>query len=254
MKYYITAVVLCLLAMPVKAQSRTDLNVGFSFDSGVIPVENFSVSKKGADFLEVLESKFIDAQQQSGKAKMSEESAKRVEAFLKRYDSKVKEAAGNSEYQSKLAKFKKTPMPHKKLVLDTGYGTSTQAEEFHKLLVKLREKFWARIRVVRLIVPNSAFPKRYQGIYYDEHHSELLLREYYRYSTQCLYNTLDTDTCSYIASARAKNMVNIATISIEVEDMPVFYAAMDELSKILSKTVKKDSLRFLFTNSADLGI
>lgn len=255
MKYCISFAILCLLFSPLSAQNnKVDPMGKFSFSGGEFQIEDFSSSEKGVELLKILETKFLDSQYQSQNRDMTPESASRVAVFLKRYDAKVKAAAENSEYQRKLAKLKKAPMKYNKLELDSGYGTSTQVEEFHKHLVVLRNKYSERSKSLRLIVPNDAFPEKYQSIYYDEYHSEMLLREYYRYSSQCLYNTLDLNTCSYIASARADNMLNIAQASLEVEDMPVFYAAMDELSTILSETVKKNTLRFLFGNAVKLGI
>ena len=91
-------------------------------------------------------------------------------------------------------------------------------------------------------------------IYADEDYSSKTLRDYYRYANQCVYRSLDLDTCSYVVSSRADNMLSIAEAAVEEVDMPVFYGARDELLKSLKQRVKKASLKYIFSNAKPLGI
>ncbi len=254
MKYLLTFLAV-LFFVPLNAQ-----NIGFGRYSSAFLFDNYSFTPEDlmnpAASLQInalLKAKYAEIQNEQAERALKAANADKVKNFLIHYDSKVEAAAQNKSYQSKLTALKKKPMPYKKLEV-TAYGTIPQAEEFVKHLMALRNKLWDRTSRLKLVYPNADFPVRYRHIYFDEDYSSKTLRDYYRYANQCVYRSLDLDTCSYLVSSRADNMLSIAQAALEVEDMPVFYGAMDELLEILQQRVKKVSLKYIFSNAKPLGI
>ena len=252
---YILAVLMTSFLLPLNAQKiwRGGHISHFMFDSDIVLLEDFGNPADAARFNAYLNAMYIEKEREYAVSAVNEANVDKVNEFLRRYDAKIKAAAVNKNYQAKLLSLKKKPMPHKSLTV-TSYDTLPQAEDFVKHLMALRNKFWDRSGKLKLLRPNDSYPARYKGIFYDEDSSAKILREYYRYANQCVYRSLDLNTCAYLVSSRADNMLSIAEASLEVEDMPVFYAAMDELLKILHKHVKKASIKYIFVNDAPLGI
>lgn len=254
MKYLLTFLAV-LFFVPLNAQNAEfgRYSSAFLFDTYSFTPEDFMTPAASLRINALLKAKYAEIQNEQAESSLRQANADKVNNFLIHYDSKIKAAARNKSYQSNLAALKKKPITHKKLEV-TAYGTIPQAEEFVKHLMALRNKLWDRSSRLKLVYPAADMPVRYRGIYADEDYSSKTLRDYYRYANQCVYRSLDLDTCSYLVSARADNMLSIAEAALAVEDMPVFYGAMDELLGILKQKVKKASLKYIFTNAEPLGI
>lgn len=253
MKYFLIFLMV-LTVIPLNAQ-----NIKFGryaspylFDTYDFSVEDFMNPAQSFRLNSLLHAKYVESE----KAQSFPENAPgadKVRSFLQDYDAKIKAAGKNKSYQSDLSALKKKPTPYKRLEV-TSYGTVPQADAFVKHLMNLRNKFWDRTAKLKLVPPSSAYPEKYRSIFSDENASGKILREYYRYANQCVYRSLNLEICSYVVSSRADNMLSIAEASLKVEDMPVFYGAMAELSEILYKHIRKDSIKYIFSNSKDLGI
>lgn len=254
MKYLLTFLAV-LFFVPLNAQNIElgRYSSAFLFDTYAFGSEDFMNPAASLRMNALLKAKYTEIRNEQDERSLRQVNIDKVKNFLIHYDSKIKAAARNKSYQSNLSALKKKPMKYKKLEV-TSYGTIPQADEFVKHLMVLRNKFWDRSSKLKLVYPTADMPVRYKGIYTDEDYSSKTLRDYYRYANQCVYRSLDLDTCSYLVSARADNMLSIAEAALEVEDMPVFYGAMDELLGILKQKVKKASLKYIFTNAEPLGI
>ena len=254
MKYFLTLLaVLFLLPLNAQPVDFGRYSSAFLFDNYSFNSEDLMNPGVSLRLSALLKAKYAEIQNEQAGRTLKSPNAGRVKNFLIHYDSKIEAAAGNKAYQSKLTALKKKPMPYKKLEV-TSYNTIPQSEDFVKHLMVLRNKLWDRASRLKLVYPTADLPIRYRGIYADEDYSSKTLRDYYRYANQCVYRSLDLDTCSYVVSSRADNMLSIAEAALEVEDMPVFYGAMDELLKILKQRVKKASLKYIFSNAKPLGI
>ena len=193
--------------------------------------------------------KEIEQQYQSNK----EMKEKQVKEFLLHYDAKIAAAKQNAAYQRTLSILKS-----RKVTTMYEYAdTSKRGELFFNKIVRINDIELARSKALKRpssIGPNN-YPERYSNIDIDEMLSSDILNDYYQYSWKCMFNELHYHYAQRLVSSRAELLIDIATESLKVEDMPVFYSAVLELGRIIKSI---DSTKYPYGlkmhNAINLGI
>ena len=65
---------------------------------------------------------------------------------------------------------------------------------------------------------------------------------------------LDRNACSKIVTPYTENLVNIASAASDMEDMPVFYGALDAIYDTFKNDLEPTTLTYVFHNSEKIEL
>ncbi len=242
MKKLFLFAVLAFLALPAKAQ--------LLYEEQPQPYFNFRLSNFEKDMKvisnavdsEYIKARYYDADSGGYSSEM--------DRFISQYHAKIKAADLDRGYQAKLSSLKKKPIPYRSL----GSNKRDICEKFIEHFLILQDKFTARVYKYHLPKPDSKYSDYYNSVLSDERYANLILSRYYQHINSCMYDLIDTNTCSEIVSPFAENVIDIAIASLDMEDMPVFYGAIEELYYLFKDKLESPTITYIFTNAEDLGL